>query len=104
MMDLMMMFVWLCGCGQVVKALLTGVTSQHCEVHEASLLLSVRSIFHIHLITKNVVNKTTAKAALTQILSVVNQRLEVFEVKSRVEADAALSALTLSGSKDSEDL
>lgn len=78
---------------QVVKALLTAVTSNQCEVHEASLLLSVRSIFHIHLISKNPVNKTTAKAALTQILSVVFQRLENFDAKANYEAEMALGAL-----------
>lgn len=77
----------LIGVAQVVKALLTAVTSQLCEVHEASLLLAVRSCFHIHLITKNVVNKTTAKAALTQMLSVVYQRMEKFELANRTESD-----------------
>ena len=61
---------------QVIKALLTAITSTHCEVHEASLLLAIRACFHIHLITKNQINKTTAKAALTQMLSVINQRME----------------------------
>lgn len=64
---------------QVIKALLTAITSIQCQVHEASLLLSVRACFHIHLISKNPVNKTTAKAALTQMLSVVNQRMEMYE-------------------------
>jgi brefeldin A-inhibited guanine nucleotide-exchange protein len=85
---------------QVVKALLTAVTSQQCEVHEASLLLAVRSCFHIHLITKNVVNKTTAKAALTQMLSVINQRMEKFEVRAKNEADAALNTLQESDQLD----
>jgi brefeldin A-inhibited guanine nucleotide-exchange protein len=53
------------------------ITSLHCEVHEASLLLSVRACFHIHLISKNLINKTTAKAALTQIISVTYQRMEI---------------------------
>lgn len=63
---------------QVIKVLLTAVTSSHCEVHEGNLLLAVRSCFHIHLISKNQVNKTTAKAALTHMLSVINQRMEVY--------------------------
>jgi brefeldin A-inhibited guanine nucleotide-exchange protein len=67
---------------KVIKALLTAITSLQCEVHEASLLLSVRACFHIHLITKNQVNKTTAKAALTQMLSVVNQRMEIADITS----------------------
>ena len=62
---------------KVIKVLLTAVTSSQCEVHEAALLMAVRSCFHIHLISKNPINKTTAKAALTQILSVINQRMEV---------------------------
>lgn len=53
-------------------------------MHEASLLLSVRACFHIHLISKNLVNKTTAKAALTQMLSVVNQRMELNDARCAV--------------------
>ena len=68
---------------QVIKALLTAITSTHCEVHEASLLLAIRACFHIHLITKNQINKTTAKAALTQMLSVINQRMEQEDLKMR---------------------
>ncbi len=61
----------------MIKALLTSITSLQCEVHGASLLLAVRSCFHIHLMTKNPSIKTTAKAALTQMVNVVNQRMEV---------------------------
>ena len=38
----------------------------------------------MNLITKNQANKTTAKAALTQMLSVVNQRMEVHD--SRIKS------------------
>ena len=69
---------------KVMKALLTAVTSTHCEVHEGSLLLAVRACFHIHLISKNQVNKTTAKAALTQMLSVINQRMESHDARSKL--------------------
>ena len=78
---------------KVIKALLIAVTSSHCEVHEASLLLAVRACFHIHLISKNQVNKTTAKAALTQMLSVVNQRMENFDARAKAETEAALSMI-----------
>ena len=47
------------------------------------MLLSVRACFHVHLISKNQVNKTTAKAALTQMLSVVNQRMELRDAKAK---------------------
>jgi hypothetical protein len=62
-------------------------------VHEASLLLSVRSCFHIHLVSKNQINKTTAKASLVQMLSVVFQRMESLDADSKLEAEAALAAL-----------
>jgi Dimerisation and cyclophilin-binding domain of Mon2 len=69
------------------------VTSAHCEVHETSLLLAIRACFHIHLISKNQVNKTTAKAALTQMLSVVNQRMENFDARAKAETEATLSVM-----------
>lgn len=41
----------------------------------------MRACFHIHLISKNPTNKTTAKAAVTQMLSVVNQRMELSDAR-----------------------
>lgn len=79
---------------KVIKALLIAITSSHCEVHEASLLLAVRACFHIHLISKNQINKTTAKAALTQMLSVVNQRMENFDARAKADMEAALLAMS----------
>lgn len=72
---------------QVIKLLLMTLTSKNCEVHEASLLLAVRSCFHIHLISKNPANKTTAKAALTQIMSVVFNRMEAKDVELMISSD-----------------
>jgi hypothetical protein len=77
--------------------LLTAITSLHCEVHEASLLLSIRACFHIHLISKNLINKTTAKAALTQMLSVINQRMEINDIKGTGAATAAPGPLVTAG-------
>lgn len=84
---------------------MTAVTSSHCEVHEASLLLAIRSCFNIHLISKNQVNKTTAKAALTQMLSVVNQRMEVndFRIKSSIEQKSPVAQRQESSSEDEHD-
>lgn len=69
---------------QVIKALLTAVTSNTCEIHEGSLLIAVRSCYNIHLVTKNQVNKTTAKATLTQMLSIVFQRMEAYDQRTRL--------------------
>ena len=49
---------------QILKALLTILTSQHVEVHEASLLNSVRTCYNIYLASKNMINQTTAKVSL----------------------------------------
>ncbi|KDO24017.1 hypothetical protein SPRG_10713 [Saprolegnia parasitica CBS 223.65] len=64
---------------QVLKAVLQAVTSQKCEVHEHSLLKSVRACYHIHLVSKNTMNQTVAKATLQQMVSVVFQRMELAE-------------------------
>lgn len=80
---------------QVIKALLTAVTSNTCEVHEGSLLIAVRSCYNIHLVTKNQVNKTTAKATLTQMLSIVFQRMEAYDQRTKLsekQDDAKLGA------------
>lgn len=61
---------------QIMKALLTLVTSQ-CEVHGKSLLKVIKTCFNIYLGSKNTVNRTTAKATLQQMLSVIFNRIEV---------------------------
>lgn len=61
----------------MVRALLTGVTSQTCEVHGNSLMLAVKKSFQIHQDSKNAMNQRTAQASLTQMLSVVAQRMEL---------------------------
>ena len=85
---------------QVIKVLLTAITSSHCQIHEGSLLMAVRSCFHVHLISKNAVNKTTAKAALTQILSVINQRMEVHHGDFEAVAGESISKPLNSTSAD----
>ncbi len=61
-----------------VQALLTVVTSQHehVEIHEGTLLLAVRTCYNIYLASKNLINQTTAKATLTQMLNVIFMRME----------------------------
>lgn len=67
---------------QIIKALLTIVTSQSCPVHESSILLVVRTCYNIYLGSKNLVNQTTAKATLTQMLNVIFSRMESFSTTS----------------------
>ncbi|XP_064486890.1 brefeldin A-inhibited guanine nucleotide-exchange protein 1-like isoform X2 [Ornithodoros turicata] len=61
---------------QIIKALLTVVTSQSCEVHEGSVLQAVRTCYNIYLASRNLINQTTAIATLTQMLSVIFARME----------------------------
>ncbi|XP_067108829.1 brefeldin A-inhibited guanine nucleotide-exchange protein 1-like [Osmerus mordax] len=61
---------------QIIKALLTAVTSQHIEIHEGTVLQPVRTCYNIYLASKNLINQTTAKATLTQMLNVIFARME----------------------------
>uniref|UniRef100_A0A146LI66 Brefeldin A-inhibited guanine nucleotide-exchange protein 2 n=2 Tax=Lygus hesperus TaxID=30085 RepID=A0A146LI66_LYGHE len=61
---------------QIIKAVLTVSTSQHVEIHEATVLLAVRTVYNIYLASKNLVNQTTARATLTQAINVIFFRME----------------------------
>eukprot|EP01135_Chromosphaera_perkinsii_P000995 Nk52_evm9s156 gene=Nk52_evmTU9s156 len=71
----------------VIKALLTAVTSNACEVHEGGLLKSIRTCYNIYLGTKHLVVKTTAEASLTQMLNLVFQRMELNAETSKVAGE-----------------
>ncbi|CAL8073044.1 unnamed protein product [Calicophoron daubneyi] len=61
---------------QVLKALLTVITSSVVEIHEADVLLAIRTCYNIFMATKNPVNQATARATLTQIINIIFQRME----------------------------
>lgn len=68
----------------VLRGLLTASTSLTFTLHGQALLLAVRTCYNIHLMSRSEVNQTTAKAALTQMLNVVFQRMEAGSVKIAV--------------------
>lgn len=75
---------------QIIKALLTAVTSTSCEVHEGSVLQAVRTCYNIYLASRNLINQTTAKATLTQMLNVIFARMEsqaALEEKQRMDME-----------------
>ncbi|KAJ8919644.1 hypothetical protein NQ315_006170 [Exocentrus adspersus] len=72
---------------QIIKALLTVVTSQHVEVHEGTVLLAVRTCYGIFLASKNLINQTTARATLTQMLNVIFTRMENQALEAEVQAE-----------------
>jgi brefeldin A-inhibited guanine nucleotide-exchange protein len=81
---------------QVLKALLSIVTSGHIRVHENSLLLSVRTCYNIFLASRNLNYQATAKATLSQILNCVFNQME----QACAEATAEKQQII----KDREDL
>ena len=58
------------------QALLTVITANTVEVHEGTVLQAVRTCYNIYLASKNLINQTTAKATLTQMLNVIFSRME----------------------------
>lgn len=60
----------------VLKTLLSAINSISLRIHGECLLLVVRTCYDIYLGSKNVVNQTTAKASLIQILVIVFRRME----------------------------
>ncbi|CAM9768985.1 unnamed protein product, partial [Discosporangium mesarthrocarpum] len=95
-----------CGCDldmeevqlQVIKALVHACTASTVSVHEASLLLAVRTIYTVHLGTRDPINKNTAKASLQQTLSIVFARMEAKDRTLKEEAAATEEALALHAS------
>nr|XP_043629578.1 brefeldin A-inhibited guanine nucleotide-exchange protein 2-like [Erigeron canadensis] len=69
----------------VLKTVLSGVTSVWLRIVGESLLRIVRTSYDIFLDSKNVVNQTTAKASLVQMLLIVFRRMEADSVREVVE-------------------
>ncbi|XP_070194848.1 brefeldin A-inhibited guanine nucleotide-exchange protein 1-like isoform X2 [Littorina saxatilis] len=89
---------------QIIKALLTVVTTNTCEIHEGTVLQAVRTCYNIYLASKNLVNQTTAKATLTQMLNVIFCRMEQQaeqDAKQRERSNSKVSGKSIGqGSKE----
>uniref|UniRef100_A0A8B9LFH8 ADP-ribosylation factor guanine nucleotide-exchange factor 2 (brefeldin A-inhibited) n=1 Tax=Astyanax mexicanus TaxID=7994 RepID=A0A8B9LFH8_ASTMX len=83
---------------QIIKALLTTVTSPHIEIHEGTILLTVRTCYNIYLASRNLINQTTAKATLTQMLNVIFTRMENQAALEAQEAEKERQRLQLPNS------
>lgn len=60
------------------------MTSQHVEVHEAIILKAVKTCYNIYLASRNLVNQTTARATLTQMLNVIFTRMEMQAMEAEI--------------------
>lgn len=72
---------------QIIKALLTVMTSPHVEVHEGTVLLTIRTVYNVYLASRNLVNQTTARATLTQMINVIFSRMESQAKEESVKID-----------------
>lgn len=72
---------------QIIKALLTVMTSQHVEVHEGTVLLTIRTVYNVYLASRNLVNQTTARATLTQMINVIFARMESQAEEEHIKAE-----------------
>jgi Sec7-like guanine-nucleotide exchange factor len=70
----------------LIKTLLSIVATFNCKVHDRTLLEAFRACYHLHIISKNVVNQTTAKAALNQMLHFIFQKMESQATEASTEA------------------
>lgn len=89
---------------QIIKALLTVVTSQHVEVHEGTVLLAVRTCYNIFLASRNLINQTTARATLTQMLNVIFVRMENQALANEVQTDLAQQNNSISNGSCCEEI
>ncbi|XP_034190685.1 ADP ribosylation factor guanine nucleotide exchange factor Sec71 isoform X2 [Osmia lignaria lignaria] len=80
---------------QIIKALLTVMTSQHVEVHEGTVLLTIRTVYSVYLASRNLVNQTTARATLTQMINVIFARMETQAEEENVRSEVEHSATTV---------
>ncbi|XP_015595288.1 brefeldin A-inhibited guanine nucleotide-exchange protein 1 isoform X2 [Cephus cinctus] len=89
---------------QIIKALLTVMTSQHVEVHEGTVLLTIRTVYNVYLASRNLVNQTTARATLTQMINVIFARMETQaeEEALRTESEQQDLPSTSGGETESE--
>jgi len=71
----------------VIKVLLTLIQSPNCAVHENSLMLVMRTIYHMYLTCNTADIKTSAKATLIQITNMTFQRMEKATIRHKMFDD-----------------
>lgn len=71
------------------------------EVHEGTVLTAVRTCYNIFLASKNLINQTTARATLTQMLNVIFMRMENQAFDNEVQLENQLNK-SLSGNSNKE--
>mmetsp|Transcript_59953 Transcript_59953/g.147342 ORF Transcript_59953/g.147342 Transcript_59953/m.147342 type:complete len:2142 (-) Transcript_59953:113-6538(-) len=65
----------------VVECIKSIMISPKCGIHEASMLLGIRSVFHIYLVTKSATTRQSSRAALMDIIANMLSRTETSPLK-----------------------
>jgi len=76
----------------MISTLNAAVTSQVCEVHGQSLMLAVDTCMKLYRDSRSQSNQRMAQTALTQMLSVITQRMELSSADMSSRADEAWNA------------
>ena len=63
---------------QIIKSLVTMISTMTCKVHDSSLLDAFRACYKIHLSTTNQTNQSVSKVALHQMMTTVFQKMEAY--------------------------
>ncbi|XP_047737905.1 brefeldin A-inhibited guanine nucleotide-exchange protein 1 isoform X3 [Hyalella azteca] len=91
---------------QIIKAVLTVLTSQYVSVHAGTVLVAVRTCYSIHLASRDLTNQVTAKAALTQMINIIFARMEAQaaeeaseEFREQTQSNASCCAKTACSSE-----
>ncbi|KAL2892394.1 Brefeldin A-inhibited guanine nucleotide-exchange protein 2 [Bienertia sinuspersici] len=87
----------------VLKTLLSAVTSSSLRIHGDCLLQIVRTCYDIYLGSKNMVNQTTAKASLIQMLVIVFRRMEADSSSVPVQPIVVAELMEPPGEKSESD-
>jgi brefeldin A-inhibited guanine nucleotide-exchange protein len=86
----------------VIQCLQTILTSPKCAVHCESMLLALRSTFHVYLVTKSQTTKDLARSALTDMLRAVFFRMEAHDAMLRTNRTEEASVMTKASDQDEQ--
>lgn len=87
----------------LIKCLMSVMTSPKCAVHEGSMLLCLRAIFHVYLVARSQTAKDMSKAALLDMMRSVFSRMEAYDVITKSMNKNTAPVLTPTNSKEKED-
>lgn len=86
---------------RLLKSLLTAATSPTLPLHGQALLLAVRACYNVFLTSRSEASQAAARATLTQMVTVVYQRLEMGILAVSVPPVAVVDALGISSNDTS---